>query len=83
MNLNQYKELCGACDEILNSSKSSVITKSIVWLHVDSNLEWTNKAVEFLEGSSVPIMFFDSTKDSELMRSTLEMDFHLASSDNI
>ena len=34
MNLNQYKELCGACDEILNSSKSSVITKSIVWLHV-------------------------------------------------
>ena len=52
-------------------------------VHVDSHLEWTNKAVEFLEGSSVPIMFFDSTKDSELMRSTLEIDFHLASSDNI
>jgi len=37
----------------------------------------------FIGGSSVPIIFFDSTKDSELMRSTLEMDFHLASSDNI
>ena len=37
----------------------------------------------FIGGSSVPTIFFDSTKDSELMRPTLEMDFHLASSDNI
>ncbi|MDB9757236.1 hypothetical protein OAB62_06125 [Pseudomonadales bacterium] len=34
MNLKEYEELCRCCDEILKSRNSSVITKSIPWLHV-------------------------------------------------
>ncbi len=34
MNLKEYEKLCRSCDKILRSKNSSVITKSIPWLHV-------------------------------------------------